>query len=156
AVTATPGDAAPIFELGAEICDAFARRSPVLATFAGLPGQHDAWDDYGPDACASWDVTLADFERRLAALPPASDRSGRLAARVMSDWLTERRRAFAHGDHLCDLNSIDSSFQHILHVFEHMPAEEPMHVEALCQRLETIAVAYDGWFASLDEGARRG
>ena len=146
----------PVFALSDELCEAFAARSPVQATFAGIPGHHDAWDDYGPAAAEAWDAELGRFERRLAALPAPSDRFSRLASRVTEEWIRDRRELFAHGDHLRDLNSSESSFQYIRQVFEVMPAATEADAQSHVARLDGIGAAMDGYLASLDEGRRRG
>ena len=145
-----------IFALSDDLVEAFAAHDPAQATLIGIPGHDHAWGDYSPAGAAAWDAVLAAFEQRLSALPPAPDRFARLAVRIMDDYLRDQRQAFAHGDHLRDLNSIESPLQHIRQVFTVIKTAGAADAENLITRLETVDQAFRGYLASLDEGVRAG
>lgn len=123
----------------------------------GIPCNAGAWNDWSPTGAAAWGTTLASFREQLRALPsPAGDPWARLARRVMADYLDERLDDLAHGEHLVNLNNIDSTLQHMRMVFDVMDTETAEGWEAVLSRLETIDQACATYRASLDEGRRTG
>lgn len=150
----------PIFALSDEFVEAFAARCPAHATLAGIPCDEGAWNDWSPSGAASWASTVASFQERLRSLPPprpgAESRWGRLARRVMADHLDERLDDFRHGEHLRDLNNIESAFQHLRMVFDLMDVRSAAGWEAIVSRLEGLPRACDSYRASLEEGRRTG
>jgi uncharacterized protein (DUF885 family) len=146
----------PIFELSDQLVDAYAKLSPVQASMAGVPGAFDDWDDYSPEGGQTTRAALADFRRKLEALPAATDRRGVLARRVMADFLDERIGYFDNSDNLLDLNNIESPMQHMRVVFDVMDTTSEGGWESVATRLETIAKPLARYRASLEEGARRG
>ncbi|WP_437898779.1 DUF885 domain-containing protein [Sorangium sp. So ce124] len=150
----------PIFALSDEFVEAFAARCPAHATLAGIPCDEGAWNDWSPSGAASWASTVASFQERLRSLPPprpgAEARWCRLARRVMADHLDERLDDFRHGEHLRDLNNIESAFQHLRMVFDLMDVHSAAGWEAIASRLEGLPRACDSYRASLEEGRRTG
>ncbi|AUX21016.1 hypothetical protein SOCEGT47_014940 [Sorangium cellulosum] len=150
----------PIFALSDELVEAFAAQCPAHATLAGVPCDDGAWNDWSPSGAASWAATLASFQERLRSLPAPSPgaeaRWGRLARRVMSDYLDERLDDFRHGEHLRDLNNIESAFQHLRMVFDLMDVRSAAGWEAVASRLATLPEACERYRASLEEGRRTG
>lgn len=146
----------PIFRLSDELVESVAVHNPVQATLAGIPGYDHAWTDYSPAGAAAWDADLEGFERRLRALPAAEDPFTHLAVRIAADYLRERRDAFAERDHLRDLNSIESPFQHIRQVFEVMKTATLGDAECLIARLLGVDQALRGYLETLDQGRRAG
>ncbi|WP_437757956.1 DUF885 domain-containing protein [Sorangium sp. So ce1389] len=151
----------PIFALSDEFVEAFAARCPAHATLAGIPCDEGAWNDWSPAGAADWASSLASFRERLRSLPPPRGRGsdarwGRLARRVMADYLDERLDDFHHGEHLRDLNNIESPFQHLRMVFDLMDLGSAAGWEAVASRLERLPQACDGYRASLEEGRRTG
>jgi uncharacterized protein (DUF885 family) len=150
----------PIFALSDTFVDVFATQHPASATLAGIPGDEGAWNDWSPSGAAAWASTLSSFRARLQALPPPAPgpegRWGRLARRIMADHLDERLDDHAHGEHLVDLNNIESTFQHLRLVFDMMDTASAAGWEAIAARLATIERACDSYLASLEEGRRTG
>ncbi|WP_437735876.1 DUF885 domain-containing protein [Sorangium sp. So ce1335] len=149
----------PIFALSDEFVEAFAAQCPAHATLAGLPCDDGAWNDWSPSGAASWASTVASFQERLRALPPPRGPEaqwGRLARRVMADHLDERLDDFRHGEHLRDLNNIESPFQHLRMVFDLMDLQTAAGWEAVVSRLEGLSQACESYRASLEEGRRTG
>ncbi|WP_437289647.1 DUF885 domain-containing protein [Sorangium sp. So ce406] len=149
----------PIFALSDDFVAAFAAQCPAHATLAGLPCDDGAWNDWSPSGAASWASTVASFQERLRALPPPRGpeaRWGRLARRVMADYLDERLDDFRHDEHLRDLNNIESAFQHLRMVFDLMDLQSAAGWDAVASRLEGLPQACDSYRASLEEGRRTG
>lgn len=150
----------PVFALSHELVEAVAARRPVDATMAGIPADHGAWTDYSPAGAAAWAEVLESFRARLLALPAApggeAGRWARLARRVMDEDLAGRLDDLAHGEHLLDLNHIDSTFQHIRMVFDVMDTGTAGGWESIAARLSTIDRAAEGYRLALEEGRRTG
>ncbi|WP_437572503.1 DUF885 domain-containing protein [Sorangium sp. So ce542] len=150
----------PIFALSDEFVETFAAQCPAHATLAGIPCDDGAWNDWSPSGAASWASTVASFQERLRALPPPGRgpeaRWGLLARRVMADHLDERLDDFRHGEHLRDLNNIESAFQHLRVVFDLMDVRSAAGWDAIASRLEGLPRAFDSYRASLEEGRRTG
>ncbi|AKT42346.1 DUF885 domain-containing protein [Chondromyces crocatus] len=147
----------PIFSLSDEFVDAFAVACPVDASLVGVACDAGAWNDWSPAGVAAWGSTLTSFRERLHALPPvASNPWASLARRVMANYLDERLDEQAHGEHLVNLNNIDSTLQHMRMVFDMMDTSSAAGWEAVLRRLETVDRAAKSYQASLEEGRRSG
>ena len=112
----------PVFSLSAELVDAFATASPIRATFWGVAGHDDRWDDLSPDGDAARAAVLADFAARAAALPPATDARERLARQVLDDFLALEQDALDAFDPAVDLNNLASPPQLLTMALETLPA----------------------------------
>jgi uncharacterized protein (DUF885 family) len=148
----------PVFDLSDELVQAFAAHRPALATMVGVPCDAGAWGDLSPAGVAAWGAALASFQERLRALPPPAeaDRWGRVARRVMAEYIAERLDEQAHREHLVDLNNIESTCQHLRMAFDMMDTASPEGWEAVLSRLETLERAMDGYRQTLEEGRRTG
>lgn len=148
----------PVFNLSDELVQAFAAHRPALATMVGVPCDAGAWGDLSPAGVAAWGSALASFQERLRALPPPAegDRWGRVARRVMADYVAERLDEQAHREHLVDLNNIESTCQHLRMAFDMMDTASPEGWDAVLSRLATLDRAMDGYRQTLEEGRRTG
>ncbi len=145
----------PVFALSSTFVDEYARRSPIQATLAGIPGEHDRWDDYSPAGVLEMRSFFDEYRAKLAALDPTEDRWARVARRVMREFLDERIAYYDHRDNLCDLNNIESPFQHVRQVFDLMDTSTPRGFELVARRLETIEQPLDSYRAALETGRSR-
>ncbi|MBL8743583.1 MAG: DUF885 domain-containing protein, partial [Myxococcales bacterium] len=146
----------PVFDLSSSFVDDYSKVSPVSASMAGVPGVHDGWDDYSPAGGAKVLALVNTYAARLAALPPATDARGKLARRVMAEFLDEKVVYYRHDDNLVDLNNIESPFQHMRVVFDVMDKDTIEGWRAVAKRLETIDVALASYRAALEAGAAKG
>ncbi len=146
----------PVFSLADELVFALAEAAPIQATMVGVPGHDHRFGDLGPAGVSRMAALLAGFRDRLRALPPATDRWERLAARVMEAFLDERLTDHARGEHWLDLNNIDSTPQHLRMVFDLMDTSTAEGWAAVVARLEALGEAARGYRDRLDEGRRRG
>ena len=146
----------PVFPLSDELVNAFAVRWPAYATMAGVPADHGAWNDWSPAGVEAWAGVLASFQARLRALPEPAGAWARLARRVMGAFLHERLDDHAHGEHLVELNNIDSASQHIRMVFDVMDTTTAAGWAAVAARLGTLDQACESYRAALEEGRRTG
>jgi uncharacterized protein (DUF885 family) len=148
--------AVAVFALSDGLLEEVAALRPSLATFWGVPGHEDAWDDFGPDGAAQLVSTLTGYRRRLESLSPPADARERLAALVMRDYIDVELARIEHGDHRLDLNHITSPFQQIRMVFDLMDTSTRDGWENVLRRLETIDRACTSYRAALEEGRQRG
>lgn len=145
-----------VFDLSSEFVDRMAALRPMTATYQGLPGHDDRWDDLSPAGGRELIEFVRGYEKRLAALPPADDPWAKLAIQVMSEHLRLERAYYEDGDDLLDLNNIASTFQSLRQVFDLMPTATAKDWENMAKRLETIDTAIDGYRATLDRGRAAG
>jgi uncharacterized protein (DUF885 family) len=146
----------PVFDLSSSFVDDYAKLSPVSASMAGVPGVHDRWDDYSPAGGAKVLALVNDYLKRLDALPPATDARGKLARRVMADFLDEKVVYYRYEDNLADLNNIESPMQHLRVVFDVMDTSTVEGWGAVAKRLETIDGVMASYRAALEAGAAKG
>jgi uncharacterized protein (DUF885 family) len=146
----------PVFALSSDLVDAYSAASPVMASMAGVPGAWSGWDDYSPAGAERMRALLTGYRDRLAALAPPGERWGKLARSVTAEFIDDKLSYYEHGDHLCDLNNIESPLQHMRMVFDVMDTSADGGWEAVAERLENIGRAHASYRAALEEGARRG
>jgi uncharacterized protein (DUF885 family) len=145
-----------IFELSDRFVGEYSRKCPVAAAMAGVPGISTEWDDYSPEGAQE----VLDLCRRTrAALPSGqvdpTSRDG-LATRVLRDFLDERVAYYESGDHLVDLNNIESPAQHIRTVFDVMGSSTEEHWSGITRRLAGVGGALHRYRAALEAGLARG
>jgi uncharacterized protein (DUF885 family) len=144
------------FALSDALVDAVAALRPVQATFMGVAGHDDRWDDLSPDGVAHVATELAGWRRKVDALPPPTDRWDRLAVHVARDWLDQELDRLAHHDPEVDLNSLSSSLQLIRMAFDSMDTTSAQGWENVAARLERLPEALAGYRRMLDQGRARG
>ncbi len=151
---AAPSD--PVFPFASAFVDAYAARCPTQATLAGIPGDHRGWDDLSVGGADSLRALLAQHRDAVLALPAPTERWGRVARRVLREWLDERIAYFDHADHLSDLNNIESPLQHVRQVFDLMDTTTLRAWDVIVERLATVGDVLGRYEGSLEEGQRRG
>lgn len=144
------------FSLGDALVEEVAALRPIQATFYGIQGHDQRWDDLSPAGVAHVAARLSAWRERVQALPPQSERWSALAVHVMRDWLDRELSAFAHRDHHVDLNTIASSFQIVRMVFDSMSTATAAGWTNVAARLETMGGALDGYRQSLAAGLAAG
>ena len=87
-----------VFDLSSEFVDQMAALRPMTATYQGIPGHDDKWDDLSPAGGERVRAFLMDYETRLRALPRPTERWARLATDVMAEHLKDERNWFDDGD----------------------------------------------------------
>ncbi len=145
-----------VFDLSSEFVDRMAALRPTIATYQGIRGHDDKWDDFSPAGGDAARKFIVDYERRLAALPPSEDRWARLAIQVMGEHLKLERTYFDDGDDMLDLNNIASTFQTIRQVFDVMDTGTAEAWGNMITRIETIARPLTGYRETLAKGLAAG
>lgn len=128
-------------------------QDPTVGTYIGrdtigLP-------DYSPDGADA----VADAARAALARLDAARPTDDVDAVTRLDLVGELRHTLAQheaGEHLRDLNVIESPAQQIRDVFDLMPTESAEHWERIAARLRRVPAALQGYRESLRAGAARG
>jgi uncharacterized protein (DUF885 family) len=145
-----------VFDLSSEFVDRMAALRPMIATYQGLAGHDHRWDDLSPAGGKQVVEFLADYQKRLAALPPAEDPWAVLAVQVMKEHLELERAFYEDGDDVLDLNNIASTFQSVRQVFDLMDTTTREGWSNIVARLEGLGAALEGYRQTLDEGRKSG
>jgi uncharacterized protein (DUF885 family) len=144
------------FALSDALVESLAALRPMQATFWGVSGYDDRWDDLSPEGVARVADALRSWRDRVRALPPQSDRWGKLAVHVMLDAIELDLDGIEHGEHLLDLNSIASSFQAVRMAFDSMDTSGPEGWARVASRLESLPAMLEGYRRTLSEGLSKG
>ena len=134
---------------------AFARQSPILATFLGVPHDPEQLGDLSPDGLAAGNELALTTLAQLAA----ADSTGTgddIARDVLVERLEVQRDRYDSGWLHADLNVIDSPLQHVRLVFDLMPTETDDDVTVLARRMAAVPAALAGYRQSLTLAADRG
>ncbi|QBE47776.1 DUF885 domain-containing protein [Leucobacter triazinivorans] len=133
--------------------DALVAHDPTVGTYIGRPSSGLA--DYSPAGAEGVAEARRSVLAELAAAPPADE----VDAVTRADLASELRLSLAQhesGEHLRDLNVIESPPQQMRDVFDLMRTESAADWELVAARLREIPGALAGYRESLSEGASRG
>src|SRR3990172_9171883 len=109
-----------VYALSSRFVDELVAAVPTLATYLGIAGHDHRWNDFslaGQEAVAE---LYRDQLRRLDAVTVSPDPWERLARDVAAAELARSLGEFEAGEHLLDLNSIDSGLQDMRDAFDQM------------------------------------
>ncbi|MCB9739467.1 MAG: DUF885 domain-containing protein [Deltaproteobacteria bacterium] len=146
----------PVFALSSELVDAFAAASPIRATFWGVAGHDDRWDDLSPLGDAERAAILREFADRAAALPPVESHDERLAHEVLLDFLALEQDALDHDDPAVDLNNLASPPQLLTMALDTQDTASDAGAAAAAARRAALPAALRGYQQNLLAGAERG
>lgn len=145
-----------IYPLSSSIVDETAAAIPTLATYLGLPGHDDEWQDFSPGGLDAIADLQRDQLRRVDELAPDDDPWAVLAREVARAEL-ERDLVFHDaGEGLRDLNSIASPLQDVRDAFDQMDTSTVTGWSNIAARLEKLPDALRGYAQSLALGGERG
>ncbi len=145
-----------VFRLSSDLVDALAEASPIRATFMGVPGHDDRWDDLSPEGDAARAALFARFSAAADALPAAQTDDERLATLVLRDFLALEQDALAHHDPAVDLNILASPPQLLTMALDSMDQSTASGAAAAERRRATAAEALQGYQRTLLAGLARG
>jgi len=130
-------------------------RSPMMATYLGLPGGEDRLDDLSPDGLAEGNRLVT---RTLAALVAAESAGVKddVARSVLAERLEVEHDLYDSGWAHATLNVIASPLQEVRLVFDLMPNESDDDVAVLTRRMAAVPTALEGYRRSLLAAADRG
>jgi uncharacterized protein (DUF885 family) len=144
-----------ISDLSDDYLRAFARHSPVMATYLGLPGGEDRLDDLSPDGLARGQQ-LVDASLRALVQAPSTGPADDIARDVITERLEVQSDLYDSGWAHAALNVIASPLQDVRMVFDLMPTESDDDVEVLVRRMAAVPAALDGYRRSLRFAADQG
>ncbi|MDH3498864.1 MAG: DUF885 domain-containing protein [Acidimicrobiia bacterium] len=146
----------PIYAFSDRLVDGLAELFPTRATYLGIAGFDDRWDDRSPDGSAQVADYLRSALNQLAQLPEPRDRWERRAIRATEQSLADELRFYGDGEYLRDLNNVASPPQDYRDVFDQMPASTAEDWGAIASRLDGLRAALELYRASLEMGRARG
>ena len=126
-----------------------------MATYLGMPGEHDSFDDLSPSGLAE----LQQLRTSTAAAVRAAESTGpddEIARDVIIERLDVQSDLYESGWAHGDLNVIDSAVQYIRMVFDLMPHESDGDVAVLARRMSAVPAALAGYRSSLLHAAAAG
>jgi uncharacterized protein (DUF885 family) len=145
-----------VFSVCSDLVDESAEASPVRATYAGIAGHDDRWDDFSVEGGEARRALLASQLKRVRAIPDTDDAWAGFAKTVAAAALEDEFSRYETAEHLRDLNSVASPLQDMYDVFDHMAKETAEDWETISARLGALPAAMEGYRRSLEEGRRRG
>ncbi|MGZ4804191.1 MAG: DUF885 domain-containing protein, partial [Acidimicrobiia bacterium] len=128
---------------------------PVSATMEGIAGHDTEMTDYSPDAVEERAELDRSTLHALAAATPVDERE-RIAAEMMGDRLSINVALYDLGEHLRDLNVLDSPIQGIRQVFDQMPTASEHDWETVAARVGLVPEGLSSLQAAYDEGIAQG
>ncbi len=120
----------------------------MMATFLGMPGGQDSFDDLSPSGLAE----LHQLRTGTAAAVRAAESTGpddEIARDVIIERLDVQSDLYESGWAHADLNVIDSPLQYVRMVFDLMPNESDEDVAVLARRMSAVPAALAGYRSSL-------
>ena len=129
--------------------------SPTTATYLGLPGGEDRFDDFSPDGLQAMDAVAGATLRALAGVPPVDD-VDEVTVEALTERLTLERELHRRGYDLGSLNVIESPLQQIRMTFDLMATETDDDWATIATRMAAVPVAVDSYLRALREGSRTG
>lgn len=146
----------PLFAWSDALVERLADVSPIHASFAGVAGREDRWDDASPAGTAARRALWAAARQELLAWPEPGTGPDRLARDVIGDSCEANLRFIDAGGYHYDLNSLASTLQAPILVVNQAAIDRPDAVDALIARLRGVAALYAGYQESLAEGLSLG
>jgi len=134
---------------------AFARQSPMMATFLGVPGDPDRIDDLSPQGLAERHELVLGTLQVLAAAG-STGTADDIARDVLVERLEVERDIYDSGWAHAALNVIASPLQQVRLVFDLMPTASNEDVAVLARRMAAVPAALAGYRQSLLAAADRG
>ena len=144
-----------VAEIADHYVDRYAVLDPVGATLEGIADHDTEMTDYSPDGAEERMELDRSTLRALAAVTPATEQE-RVAAEMMSDRLSTNVALYELGEHLRDLNILDSPVQAIRMVFDQMPTETEHDWETIAARVGLVREGLSSLQAAYDEGKAQG
>lgn len=145
-----------IYALSSDILDEMVAAMPTMATYLGIPGHDDRWDDFSLDGQERIADLLRDQLRRVRAVTGTDDPWAGLARDVAVAELERSISQFDAGEHLLDLNSIASTLQDLRDTFDQMDQVTAEGWENVAARLHGLPAAASGYRDRLEAGRSQG
>ncbi|QIM16829.1 DUF885 domain-containing protein [Leucobacter insecticola] len=135
--------------------DTLVSHEPTIGTYIGRTEADGRLPDYSPDGADA----LASAQRKTLDALLAAPVKDAVDAVTQADLSAELRLSLEQqgsGEHLRDLNVIESPPQHIRDIFDLMPSEGEADWAVIAERMAAVPEALRSYRAALSEGASRG
>lgn len=145
-----------IYAVSSRIVDELVAAVPTLATYLGIPGHDDRWNDFSLAGQEALEALLRDHLHQVETVAVTADPWQHLAREVAVAELHRSLSDFAAGEHLLDLNSIASALQDLRDTFDQMDQETAAGWENIAARLHGLPEAAAGYVSRLEAARRMG
>lgn len=135
--------------------DTLVELEPTLGTYIGRSETNNRLPDFSPEGAAA----LAQAERSTLEALRATPVVDSVDAVTQADLVSELElgiESHEAGEHLRNLNVLESPPQQIRDIFDLMPTETEQDWRVVAERLSAVPASLDGYRASLAEGISRG
>lgn len=144
-----------ITQISNDLIPKIAERSPIYATYLGVPGYDDKLDDLSPAGRKAEADMIAEVIAEASATEPV-DEAERLAKDVLLERLQVTKDQYDSGWTLADLNVIASPVQNIRQIFDLMSHKTDEQRSTLARRMQAVPAALAGYRESLAAAAADG
>lgn len=138
-----------------QLFDSIVDLSPIMATWLGIEGHDDEYDDFSPAGLDAMDVINRAALDDVAKQPIADDIDTVTVAAMRERLGLEIERHGKAAD-LMDIAGIGSGLHGIREVYDMMPTETQAQWATIGRRLQAVPAAIDGWFTSQFAGIEAG
>ena len=135
--------------------DAVIARSPMSATYLGMPGVHDGLDDFSLAGLAEDSQLRRDTLSQLDGLTPEDD-VDRVTLSVLRERLGLAEEIHAAGLEEMSLNVISSPLQDIRSIFDLMPTDTADDWATIARRMAKVPTALGQYLDGLSYAAEQG
>ncbi|MDQ3464597.1 MAG: DUF885 domain-containing protein [Actinomycetota bacterium] len=136
--------------------DALTDLNPILGTALGTRPHDDRLPDFSPDGTAATDDLARSTLAQLDALPGSDDVLERRCARLLRNRLNSSLALSEAGENLRTVNNTFTPVHATRQIFTLMPSATDEDWQVIARRMANVPRAYNGYRASLQEGAAQG
>lgn len=143
-------------QLADRYVDALADLNPIVGTMLGIRPHDDRLPDFSPAGLAGTAELARTTLAELDALPESGDVLERRCDRLLRNRLSSGLALSDAGEDLRTVNNIFTPVHAVRSAFLLMPAATDEDWSVIAARMANVPAAYEGYRASLREGAARG
>ncbi len=145
-----------IFEISSEYIDELVALQPMAATYLGIAGHNDQWNDTSPAGVEADRAFYAEYLGRISALDDSQERWELHGRKVLKQDIEMKIARIDAGEPYRDLNNIASPVQDLRDVFDMMPQATDADWLDVVARLNTLQDPIQGYIDTLNVGRSRG
>ena len=145
-----------IFEISTEYIDELVSLQPMAATYLGIRGYNDQWNDFSPAGIEATRAFCARYLARISALGRSQERWELHGRRVLRQDIEQSLAKIDGGEPYRDINNIFSPVQNLRDVFDMMPQATDADWLDVVARLNTLEAPIQGYIETLNVGRGRG
>jgi uncharacterized protein (DUF885 family) len=145
-----------IFEISSEYVNELVALQPMAATFLGIAGHNDQWNDFSPAGVEAGRAFCARYLERISALDDSQERWELHGRKVLMQDIEMKIASIDAGEPYRDINNIVSPVQGLREIFDMMPQATDADWLDVVARLNTLQAPIQGYIETLNVGRRRG